>query len=759
MKKSIPAITVLGLAASIASCSSSSPQTGTGGAGSGGSGGNTVTSQGGSASGGSEATSSTGTGGSSSATGGTSSASSGSGGAGAKGSGGTLGPTGGTTQDTKTTGTGGAAGGASTSSVGGSSKTGGTASTGGASSAGRTGAGGATAVGGATGRGGASGVGGTTGTDGGTPVAGAIYVAPDGDDANPGTLDQPLKTLAKARDLVRTKNSAMTADFTVYLRGGTYQQASTVTFANADSGSGGFYVKYMAYPGERPLITGGKPITGWKVSDATNGIYSTNAGATAFRQLYVNGVKAIRARTPNLLANNVANFNRLSGWDKAANNLQVPSSAVATWTNLTKVEMHVMIAWGDSTMRIASITTTGSTAYVKFQSPESPMVFVRPNPRMDQVGWGSGRAYYFENAIEMLDQAGEWYLDETASTVYYKPRAGEDMATATVIAPMVETLMSVKGTSTSDQASYLWFQGLTFAHTTYMRPSQSGFLDGQAGQFNLTADASNNQTVGRMPAGVSVTNANHIRFERNLFTQMGATGLDFISGTHDDMIIGNAVTDIAGNGISVGKFTASDTTEFHVPYNPSDKNEICTRETVKDNYVSNVTTEMQGGVGIAAGYPAYIDIEHNEVSYTNYTGISVGFGWTGSTTAMTNNKINYNNIHHVNQILTDGGAVYTLSNQGTGSELQYNYIHDYACSKWADYGCNGLYLDEKTSGYTVAHNVMVNCPTNVAQNQTGSNTISDNGGNPSGAQNTIATAGIESTYADIKTLTVPAAKL
>jgi putative FmdB family regulatory protein len=68
---------------------------------------------------------------------------------------------------------------------------------------------------------------------------------------------------------------------------------------------------------------------------------------------------------------------------------------------------------------------------------------------------------------------------------------------------------------------------------------------------------------------------------------------------------------------------------------------------------------------------------------------------------MSNNKINYNNIHHVNQIMTDSGAIYTLSNQGTGDEMQYNYIHDYACSKWADYGCNGLHLDEKTSGCNV----------------------------------------------------------
>jgi hypothetical protein len=126
-------------------------------------------------------------------------------------------------------------------------------------------------------------------------------------------------------------------------------------------------------------------------------------------------------------------------------------------------------------------------------------------------------------------------------------------------------VVSIKGTSTSDQAGYLWFQGITFAHSTFMRPSQSGFCDAQAGQYNLTATSDNKQTIGRPPAGVSVTNANHIHFERNIFTQMGATGLDFVSGTHDDMIIGNVVTEIAGNGISIGKFAASDTTEYHVP--------------------------------------------------------------------------------------------------------------------------------------------------------------------------------------------------
>jgi hypothetical protein len=696
-------------------------------------------------------------------------------------------------------GTGGAAGRGGSSSQGGSgmSDSGGTTGLGGASATGRGGAaaggahggspgfggsagstgpgggggkGGAAAMGGAagtaSGRGGTSGgggigVGGAAGSGaagnggaGGAVASGALFVAPGGDDANPGTMAQPLKTVAKARDVVRARTASMTADITVYLRGGTYPQASTLTFGSADSGKNGFYVKYVAYQNEQPIITGGKPITGW--SAAGTGISPASGVTTPFRQLYVNGVKAIRARSPNLGANGAFAFNRITGADNTAQNIQVAASEVGTWNNLTKVEMHVITGWGDNTLRLASLTTSGGTAFLKIQSPESGIVFVRPFPHLGgQFSEFQKHVYYFENALEFLDQPGEWYLDETQNVLSYKPRSGEDMTKATVVAPMLETVVSVKGTSTSDQAGYLWFQGLTFAHATFMRPSQFGFCDAQAGQYNLTATSDNKQTVGRPPAGVSVMNANHIHLERNIFTQMGATGLDLVSGTHDDLIIGNVVTEIAGNGISIGKFVASDTTEYHVPYNPSDKNEICTNDTIKDNYIHHVTTEFQGGTGIAAGYPKQIDIEHNEVAYTNYTAISVGYGWTSTVNAMASNKINNNNIHHAVQILADGAGIYTLSNQQPSSQMQYNYLHDYQTSTWADYGSLGIYLDEQTSGYTIAHNAFVNAPSGVAQNHAGQNTITDTpAANP---QSVMSMAGIEAAYADIKTLTIPAA--
>ena len=300
---------------------------------------------------------------------------------------------------------------------------------------------------------------------------GAIYVAPGGNDDNPGTLAQPVRTLAKAQALVQPRTATMSADIVVYLRGGTYPVTSTVALGNADSGQNGFYVRYMAYPGERPIITGGQPITGWKLTDTTNNIYSATGLASTFRQLYVNGVKAVRARSPNLGSGGAANFWRISGNDNSAQNIQVSSSYVANWHNFTKAEMHIMIGWGDATLRLASYTTQGSTAYLKVQSPESTIVFVRPNPALGgQFGGGTKHAFYFENALEFLDQPGEWYLDETANVVYYKPRPGEDMGTATVVAPTVETVVSVAGTSPDNQAGYIWFQGLAFAHSNLPAP-------------------------------------------------------------------------------------------------------------------------------------------------------------------------------------------------------------------------------------------------------------------------------------------------
>ena len=584
-----------------------------------------------------------------------------------------------------------------------------------------------------------------------------FYVAPTGSDSNPGTEAAPFKTITKAQKAVREINGTMTGDIVVYLREGTYQLNSTVNFDERDGGKDGHYVRYKAYKGENPLITGGKPITGWTIHDEANNIWKAEGVDGLFRQLYVNGKKAIRARFPNLKSNGDHNFFRLNKVDSAGSAFLLNNSDIGetNWKNQNKIEIHLMIAWAESILRLDSIQGRGNVSRYVPQQPERGKLFRRKYPMLGTAFMSDPpkqQVYYLENAYEFIDAPGEWYLDETTGTVYYKAREGENMGTANVVAPNINTLFSILGKDTKTKVGYMEFDGLHFAHSNYLRPSEEGFLDLQAGMFNIEVMeengrlGSNKFLLWRPDAGFRVENAHHMKIRNCTFTQMAANGLDMVSGTNDDLVEGNVFYEIGANGIMLGKFSQDSLTEIHIPYNPTDKDEISTRDTLRYNLITNVTNEHQGAVGIGAGYPRYVVIENNEVSYTNYSGISVGYGWTKSETAMTNNKINKNNIHHISRLLCDSGPIYTLSNQGTGSEIKENYLHDYGASEWSDYWVLPIYLDEGSSGFTVENNSYKNSPSGVGQNQPGQFTQRNNGGY---IESVAAAAGLQGEFKNL----------
>lgn len=596
-----------------------------------------------------------------------------------------------------------------------------------------------------------------------------FYVSPSGNDSNKGTIDAPFKTITQAQKAVRAINGSMTGDIEVILREGSYVLPSTVNFTEADGGKDGHYVRYKAAEGERPLITGGMPITGWTLHDEQNGIWKAEGVEGRFRQLYVNNRKAVRACFPNVIAANEKgnggfdhDFVRLTKVDSSGRAFDVSADYIKNIKNIEDVEIHLMIAWSENILRLEKAQVNGGTAKLIPKDPERTRLFHRAYPMLGTAFMSDPpkqQVFYLENSYDLIDAPGEWYLDEKNQTLYYKPREGESMATAHVVAPRLNTLFSVLGKDTKNKVGYMSFEGLTFAHSNYTRPSEEGFLDLQAANFNVDVLPdpgrgnweklnSNKYLLWRPDAAFRVENAHHFLVQGNVFSQLAATGLDFVSGTNDDMIQGNAFFDIGAAGIMLGKFYQDSTTEIHIAYNPSDKEEISTRDTVKNNLVTNVTNEHQGAVGIGAGYPRYVVIEHNEVSYTYYSGISIGFGWTKNQTAMTNNHVNWNEIHHIARLLCDSGPIYTLSNQGTGSEIQHNYIHDNGTSKWADYWNVPIYLDEGSSGFTVKENVFKNSPAGVGQNQAGQNTLQQT--NNYYSDDVVNNAGIEKNFRYIR---------
>jgi hypothetical protein len=90
----------------------------------------------------------------------------------------------------------------------------------------------------------------------------SYFVSPSGDDAGPGTRENPFRTIERARAAVQTVNRAMTSDIVVYLRAGTYPISRPLAFGPADSGFNGYQVRYEAYGHEVPVVSGGVRVTG-----------------------------------------------------------------------------------------------------------------------------------------------------------------------------------------------------------------------------------------------------------------------------------------------------------------------------------------------------------------------------------------------------------------------------------------------------------------------------------------------------------------
>lgn len=514
-----------------------------------------------------------------------------------------------------------------------------------------------------------------------------FYISPKGNDSWVGSKGRPFKTFRKANEAIRSiKGEAGT--ITVFLRGGEYFIGNTIELSYGAALNSQKKIIFKAYQEEVPRLSGGKKITGW-VTDQ-NGIYKAPLGGLRFRQLYVNDERGIRARTPN-----IGEHHRLTGWDLKSRQLIMESKYVAQWENFEQVEAVIQMFWAEAIVHLKTFEKFeggANLAHISINEDEADILFPRPYPQK-----ADNAAFHFENAYEFLDQPGEWYLDADKDLLFYKPLLGADIGSLDIIVPVTETLLSING-NLEHPVKNIVFEGLVFEHSNWLVPTENGLINAQAGMYNLTATTDNLQTVRRPNAAVKVRNAEGITFRGNLFQHMGATAIDFISGTKACSVTGNVIRSIAGNGITIGAFTAVEDGEYHVAYQPKDPREVCTSALIDNNYIYRTGRDYYGTCGIAAGYVAGVKIAHNTIKDLPYSGISLGYGWTDMPNALRDNLIVNNNISDVVNILCDGAGIYTLSLQ-PGTWIKENYIYDIRRSKWAsNWPVACIYLDEKSGG-------------------------------------------------------------
>lgn len=449
------------------------------------------------------------------------------------------------------------------------------------------------------------------------------------------------------------------------------------------------------------------------------------------RQMWVNDNKAQRAaQFPDGVMERMIDFN------PEEQTITIPASQIGNLPNARQLEMIVHQRWAIAILRVKSIDVRGEQAVVRFHEPESHLEFAHPWPQPVIGGEKGNSSFCLTNALELLDQPGEWFQEYPSGTIYYYPRSGEDMETAEVIVPALETLMMVDGTL-ERPVRHIRVEGITFAHTSWMRPSRQGHVTLQGG-FPLLdayklhepglpekAELENQAWIARPETAVRVRGTEHLTFNRCTFRHLASTGLDYEWAVSSSGIENCVFSDIGGTGILIGAFPDGGF-ETHVPFIPLEERDLCADITIKNNLITDVTNEDWGCVGIGAGYVSGIDISHNEVCHLNYSGICVGWGWTSLESGMKNNRIEANYVHHFARRLYDAGGLYTLSNQ-PGSVMRNNRIEhleeaSYATNDRAFY----IYLDEATDGYTIENNW---CPTErFDSNRPGNRNVWSNNG-------------------------------
>ncbi len=530
-----------------------------------------------------------------------------------------------------------------------------------------------------------------------------IYITPDSSLADAVRKTREMRRLGQAQEV------------TIHLSEGTYLLYEPLRLRPEDSG--------LTIEGNSAIISGGMEIKNWKrqgkllVADVPD----FNGRPIDFRQLWVNGQKAIRARD----VSDFEQMHRIRTYDKKNHVLWIPKTAVEKFVNGKSVnskylEMVLHEMWCTSNLRIKALSVHGDSVAVTFHDPEAKLQFEHPWPSPMTPNTGHPSPFYLTNAKELLDEPGEWYHDIREHKLYYMPRINEKLEmrnekwVATV--PVLETLVEFIGTAERPVRD-ITIKGITFSHTTWMRPSEKGHVPLQAGMYLTEAyklrpqiDRPNNHKLdnqgwlGRADAAIEVRYAEDINFDGCRFEHLGGSGLDYVIGCRRGTTTRCTFTDIAMNGYVCGSFSPEGL-ETHLPYAPTDFREVCTNQEVSNCEFYNVTNEDWGCVAVCAGYVNGINIEHNTIHDVSYTGISLGWGWNRDLVCMKDNKVHANLIYNYAQHMYDCAGIYTLGNQ-PGTIISENVVRDIAKPSYVHDPNHWFYLytDEGSSNITLRDN-------------------------------------------------------
>ncbi|MFT3772987.1 MAG: right-handed parallel beta-helix repeat-containing protein [Minicystis sp.] len=511
----------------------------------------------------------------------------------------------------------------------------------------------------------------------GTSTVPTVYASPTG--SGVGSLADPA-SITQAQTLSRVLGPGSR----VVIRGGRYELAAPLAFTAADNG-----ITWIAYPGETPILSGGKVITGSWTGPDGSGVYSKSfSGHT--RHLTVGGQRCIRARSA-----------LQSGWTKTAGGWTASDATIAGYAHPEDVEI-VGSSTGAPWKQFRGFVASASGTAITMRNPDWAQAQDAP------AGAEWNTVWWYEGVPELVANGqGYWAHDRHSNTLYYKPRPGETMGSVEVIAGNLEEVVTVTGTLDAPVMG-LSFIGITFADATWLEPDSQGYAPIQTG---IVGSGYVNGSYHKTPAAVKVVAGHNITIAGCTFQHMGAVGLSLDYGSQDNLVMNCLLSDIGSAAITVGD--VSSTTD----YQPVDMRSTVSRNQIVSCRTYQTGRDYWGSAAIFAGYVDHLSIDHCEIDETRYSGICIGWGWglrnasplsVSSANAVTGCKItNWGKRDSVTlKQMADMGGIY-FNGPMAGATISGNHVkHDGTYN--AGVTAYSLYLDNAAEGVLVTGNAVEN---------------------------------------------------